>query len=112
MCVASSRGPGLFKEARLADLAAGTTVRLSLSADQKVVDNIIAEEPTLRGVLKTVDARKNTLVLSMQAGREPAAEEKSFVLASDAEIVVDDGRGRRAPSARTGLARRHRQRRA
>jgi hypothetical protein len=95
VCVANSRGPGLFKEARLADLVAGTTVRLSLSADQKVVDSIIAEEPMLRGVLKTVDAKKNTLVLSMQAGRESAVEEQAFDLPTDAEIVVDDGRGRR-----------------
>jgi transcriptional antiterminator Rof (Rho-off) len=95
VCVASPRGAGLFNEAKLADLAVGTVVGLSLSADQKVVDSIIAEEPMVRGVLKTVDAKKNTLSLSMQAGRERAAEEQSYVLAADAEILVDDGRGRR-----------------
>src|SRR5262245_8357773 len=95
VCVASSRRPGLFNETKLADLTVGTVVGLSLSADKKVVEGIVAEEPTVRGLVKTVDAKKNTLTLSIQAGREPAAEEKSYVLAADAEVVVDDGRGRR-----------------
>ena len=95
VCVGNSRGHGVFTEVKLADLAVGTVVGLTLSADQKVVDSIIAEEPTVRGLLKSVDAKKNTLVLSQRAGREPAPEETSYILAADAEIVVDDGRGRR-----------------
>lgn len=95
ICVGAARGPGLFKEAKLADLTAGTSVGLGLSADQKSVDSIVAEEPMARGILKSVDAKKRTLTIAAQGGREPAAEEKSYQLAADADVVVDDGRGRR-----------------
>jgi hypothetical protein len=96
VCIGGLRNSGLFKEAKLADLPVGTTVGLLLSADQKTVESIIADEPTVRGVLKAVDAKKNTLTINASAGREQAGEEKSYVLAADADIFVDDGRGRRS----------------
>ncbi|MSQ93207.1 MAG: hypothetical protein EXR98_01480 [Gemmataceae bacterium] len=86
---------GAFKEAKLADLSAGTSVLASLSADQKTVESIVAEEPTVRGQLKSVDAKKLTLTIAMPAGREEAAAEKIYSVAVDAEIGIDDGRGRR-----------------
>ena len=47
---------------------------LTLSADQKAVESILAEGPIVRGVLKGVDAEKHTLAISMAQGRgEPAA---------------------------------------
>src|SRR5688572_25615737 len=46
----SSGRRGAFKEAKLADLIAGTTVNLSLSADKKTVESIMAEGPLARGV--------------------------------------------------------------
>jgi hypothetical protein len=93
--VGSGRG-GLFKEVKLADLSQGTVVSLSLSADQKAVEGLVAEEPVVRGVLKSVDPAKNTLTVAGQPrGREQAAEDTTYAVAPDAEIAVDDGRGRR-----------------
>jgi hypothetical protein len=93
-------GGGLFKEVRLADLAAGVRVSLTLSADEKSVDSILAEGPTVRGQIKAVDGAKNSLTIllpSQQRGREEpaAAEEKTYTLTPDAEIAVDTGRGGR-----------------
>jgi Cu/Ag efflux protein CusF len=95
--IGMGRTPGVFKEAKLADLSAGLAVQLSLMADQKTVDSILAENPTVRGLLKAVDAKKRTLKVALAASqREPVGtEEHSYGLAADAEILVDDGRGRR-----------------
>src|SRR6266481_3584166 len=89
-----SRGRSVFREGKLADLPAGTTVTLTLSADQKAVESILAEGPVVRGQLKSVDAEKHTLTVSQQQGRgEPAADEKTYALARAAEVAVDDGHG-------------------
>jgi hypothetical protein len=96
VCVVSSRGFGLFKEAKLSDIAEGTVVGLSLSADKKSVDSIVADEPVVRGVVKSADATSNTLVLTTRGpGREAEVQEKSYALSPTAEVVIDDGRGRR-----------------
>jgi hypothetical protein len=86
---------GLFKEGKLSDLAAGVRIALTLSADQKTVESILAETPTVRGQLKAVDAAKKTLTIGQTAGRDQAGEDKTYSLAADAEVAVDDGRGRR-----------------
>lgn len=84
------------KEGKLADLTAGAAVTLSLSSDQAVVEAIVAEGPQVRGVLKSVDAVKNTISVSLAtATRDQATEDKSYALAPDVEVAVDDGRGRR-----------------
>jgi hypothetical protein len=86
---------GLYKEAKLAELAPGTVVGLVLTGEN-TVESIVAEEPTVRGILKGVDAKKNTLTVMAFAGREEAGEAKTYAVAADAEIAIDDGRGRRA----------------
>jgi hypothetical protein len=98
---------GLYKEAKVADLAAGIRVGLTLSTDQKSVEAIVAEGPTIHGKLKAVDADKNTLTITIatsgnggergrDGGREAITEEdKSYALTPDAEIALDDGRGSR-----------------
>jgi hypothetical protein len=98
--IGNSSGGGrsafVVKEGKLADLAAGAAVTLSLSSDQAVVESIAAEGPQVRGVLKSVDAVKNTISVSLtSATREQASEDKSYALAPDVEVAVDDGRGRR-----------------
>lgn len=96
ICVGAGRLGGLFREAKLADLTPDTLVGLALSADQKTVEAVVAEEPLVRGVLKAVDAKTNTLTVNHEGGRDGSeAGEKAYTLAADAEIVVDDGRGRR-----------------
>lgn len=87
---------GLAREGKLADLAPGATVSLTLSADAKTVDSILAEGPMVRGVLKSVDGPKNTLTIAMApTRREEAGEERTYAVDPNAEIAVDDGRGRR-----------------
>lgn len=94
------RAFGLLKECKLTDLTPGVTVTLALTADQKSVDAVIAEGPQVRGTLKSIDAEKKTLTLSLAVRRgegrgEPETEEKTYSVASNAEIGVDDGRARR-----------------
>ncbi len=87
---------GAYREASIKDIAQGAVVSLSLTADQKSVDGILAEEPTVRGILKSVDAKKRTVTMTTgPAQREQAAEDKAFTIAADADIAIDDGRGRR-----------------
>jgi hypothetical protein len=96
IATASSTGRfGVFKEAKLADLSPGVLLSLSLSADQKTVESIAAEGPTLRGPLVNVDLAKNVLTISRQDFREGRSEDKACVLAPRAEVAIDDGRGRR-----------------
>ena len=56
-------------EGKLADLMAGTLVSLALSADQKAVESILAEGPTVRGQMKGVDLVKNTLTVAVPPTR-------------------------------------------
>ena len=91
----------VLREVKLTDLGVGAKVLLSLSADQKTVQSIVAEGPTVHGVLKAIDATKNSVTVQFPGrsggrGEAPAAgEEVTYGLAADAEIAVDDGRGSR-----------------
>ncbi len=101
------RGGGAvgLREAKLADLLPGVMVHLALTADHKAVDAVIAEEPVVRGFVKGVDVKKSTLTVSLGAaggggarergGEAVANEEATYTIAADAEIGIDDGRGRR-----------------
>ncbi len=93
---------GLFREVKLGDLAPGVRVGLTMAADEKSVESVVAEGPMVRGQLKAVDADKKSLTIALpprgERGRGEAApigDEKTFTLAADAEIAVDDGRGGR-----------------
>jgi len=94
-------GSGVFKEAKLAELGTGIHVVLTLSADQKTVESILAEAPTIKGVLKAVDLTKKTLTVQTSGratGRDGAvteAEEKTFGFGTDVEVALDDGRSTR-----------------
>lgn len=103
VAVASSTGRRLvgLRQGKLADFAAGSLVTVNLAADGSTVESIIGEGPTLRGVLKSVDAEKRTVTIATSGGRggrergeAPAEETKTFALAARAEIAVDDGRGK------------------
>lgn len=96
---------GLYRAANLPDLTAGTTVLLVLNGDRTKVECIVAEEPSIRGMIQSVDPAAKTLTLAGAdaggvrggGGREqPApAQPTTFTFAPDVEIAVDDGRGRR-----------------
>jgi hypothetical protein len=84
------------KEGKLADLHAGALVTLTLTNDGKTIERIFAETPTLQGTVKSVDAGKGTITLTLPSrGRGEEAEEKTLSVGKDAEIGLDDGRGRR-----------------
>jgi RNA polymerase sigma factor (sigma-70 family) len=94
------RGSGLLKEGKLGDLTAGVWVTLILSADEKTVEAVLAENPTVRGLLKEFDTGKNTVTITRSVGgrgrgEEATEEVKTYALAPRAEIGIDDGRGRR-----------------
>jgi RNA polymerase sigma factor (sigma-70 family) len=80
----------------LADLPANTIVFLRLSADRKVVGSIRAEGQTIAGVVKAVDADKNTITLSVDVpkGEPKPDKDKTFALAKNAQISVDDGKAK------------------
>jgi len=93
------RGAGVFREGKLSQLLPGTMVSLTLTADKKTVDSILAEEPTVHGKIKSVDAGKNTITVLSGGGRRSReqpqdGEEHTYTVDKDAEIVVDEGRGR------------------
>lgn len=85
-----------FREGKLSDLVAGCTVTLALAADEQTVDSILAEGPMVRAALKRIDTATNTLTVTIPpTQRDQVAEDKSYTLAHDAEVGIDDGRGRR-----------------
>jgi hypothetical protein len=96
VCVGAGGGfrGGFFKEIKLKEVTPGSAVGLVLSGE-KIVESIIAEEPTVRGALKAIDAKKRSLTVSTGFGREQPDEEKTFQAADDVEVAIDDGRGRR-----------------
>src|SRR5712691_9767457 len=61
------------REAKLSDLTAGDSVTLTLSADQAVVEAIVAEGPLVRGTVKSVDTAKNSLTISGAAERRDSS---------------------------------------
>lgn len=75
----------------LADLPAGSVVTLKLSGDQKVAGSIRAEGQTVRGVLKAVDAAKNTLTL---AGKEG---DNTYEAAKEVQVHFQDAKLSKTP---------------
>ena len=55
---------------------------------------MVAEGPTLSGLVKEVGKNSLTVALGSYPGREPG-ETKTFELITDAVVLVDDGKGRR-----------------
>jgi small nuclear ribonucleoprotein (snRNP)-like protein len=85
-----------LKEVRLADLPIGAFAVLKLTPDLKYVQIIRAEGPTIRGVLKAVDAGKRQIQLTLGAGRRGEAdEEQTYAVDPGADVLLDDGKGRR-----------------
>jgi RNA polymerase sigma factor (sigma-70 family) len=102
---AAGRRVGAFREGKLADVAPGAHVLLLLSADQKVVECVLAEGPGVQGVIKSVDAGKGTITLTVPVSRRDTGDdEKTFRVAGDADIGVDDGRGKSSSVKEARLA--------
>jgi len=85
-----------IKEGMLADVKTGALATVKLSVDQKSVESLVAEGPNVFGVIKGVDTSGNTLTLQTRPARgDESAEEKTFTLAKDVDVLVDESGGRR-----------------
>jgi RNA polymerase sigma factor (sigma-70 family) len=90
------------KRGNLVGLPLGSVVGVNLLADHKTARSIHAERPQVSGVVKAVDAEKNTLTV------EDTGAEKTYTVAEDAKVEVDGRRGtlaEMAPGARVTLGR-------
>jgi len=95
-----------FQEGKLADLADGVVVTLSLSADQKQVVRIWVEGPTVQGILKAADAANHTITASVALTKGEPAVDKTFAVVRNVKIAIDDGRvkDKSKPAKASGLA--------
>jgi Cu/Ag efflux protein CusF len=85
-----------LKQVTLADLPVGALATLKLSVDGKQVQTIVAEGSTASGTVKSVDPAKKQITLTTRFGRgDDPGEEKVFEVASEADVLIDDGKGRR-----------------
>jgi RNA polymerase sigma factor (sigma-70 family) len=85
-----------LKAVKLVDLPVGALATLKLSVNGQQVLTLVAEGSTASGTVKAVDAGKKQITLTGRAGRgDVGSEEKAFDLASEATVLIDDGKGRR-----------------
>ena len=64
--------------------------------DQKQAQGVLAEGPSVFGVVKTVDAGNHSITVVQGPGRGgEAGEERTLAVPRDAQVVLDDGKGRR-----------------
>jgi len=81
-----------FRDGNLGDLTEGLTVTLRLDADRKVT-RVLAEGPTVQGVLKSLDAANLRLVATITAAKGEPGAEQTFALAKTVRVLVEDGKG-------------------
>jgi beta-lactamase regulating signal transducer with metallopeptidase domain len=82
-----------FEAGQLADVAEGAPVILRLSPDQKEVVGIWVEGPTLKGILKSVDADKPSITVTVAAKGEPE-QEKTFDVSKNAKLTISQDKGK------------------
>jgi hypothetical protein len=75
------------KDAKLADLKTGSQATLTLSKDQKTVVALSVTSPAIAAPLKSVDAAKNTITVTV--GTRAGKEDKTYQVSKDARITVD-----------------------
>src|SRR5262249_11318495 len=66
-----------------------------LSVDQKQAHGVLAEGPTLNGTVKSVDAGKNVLTLTVGSRGGQGGEERTVTLSGEAGGYLDGSKGRR-----------------
>jgi RNA polymerase sigma factor (sigma-70 family) len=74
------------KPGKLADLPKGALVNLGLCVHRKTARRVTAQGSQVSGVVKAVDAKKNTITVG----------EKTYTVARDASIAIDDKPGKLA----------------
>jgi RNA polymerase sigma factor (sigma-70 family) len=73
----------------LTDLAPGATAELQLTPDGKTVSAITVRPWSLHGGVQSVDAAKRTITVTSKG--EKGAVEKTFTLAKEARVLLNDG---------------------
>lgn len=73
-------------QGKLSDVQAGHTLHLQLSADKFEILRIDIHSPSVNGIVKSVDAGKNTLTVTLS--QKKPAEEQTYTLAPDAKIAL------------------------
>lgn len=89
-----------FQKGKPADLTEGSAVILRL-ADQKVI-RVWVEGPTVQGVLKSVDARNNTITATVALKKGEPAAEMMFTISKHAKLFIE-GQDKSKPSSLADL---------
>ncbi len=74
-------------EAKLQDLAVDMLVTLKLAGDQKVAGMVLAQWPSVQGILRGVDADKRTIALATPKKFDPDGE-TSYPVAKDVKVQL------------------------
>jgi beta-lactamase regulating signal transducer with metallopeptidase domain len=82
-----------FQPGKLADVAEGLPVTLRLSTDQKVV-GVWIEGPSLKAVLKSVDAANHLLTVAVSVAKGEPLQDKTFEVAKNAKLVIAADKGK------------------
>lgn len=83
----ADHGKGAGKQGKLADLRPGMRATLRLSEDGKSVVDIRVAAPTAQGVVKSVDAEKNSITITM--GEKDKATDVTHEIENGATIALD-----------------------
>jgi RNA polymerase sigma factor (sigma-70 family) len=79
----------------LAAVPPGAFVQVHLSADQKTARRVFAQGPECGGLVKAVDGDKSTITFDEEKG-DPELVGKTFPVANDAHVQIDDKPGKLA----------------
>lgn len=79
-----------LREGKLADVLPGSSAMARLSADQSQVTFLRIEGPGIGGLLKSVDPKNLSITIAIPKGRGEEPEEKTFTVAKDARIAIDN----------------------
>ncbi len=90
------------REGKLADLPERTEVSLQLSEDKKTVTAITARGPGLHAGVRSVDPAGNAITVGVK--EDGAVTDKTFVLAKDARVLLNDGLSKDTPDKEGKLA--------
>jgi RNA polymerase sigma factor (sigma-70 family) len=95
-----------FRQGKLADLTEGAVVTLRLSGDRHQVVRIWVEGPTVRGILKAVDAANRTLTATLDGKKGEPAADRTFAVAANARLFLDGGKAKdkAKPATKKSLA--------
>ncbi len=75
---------------KFADIVPGTMAIAGLSVDHSQITVLHIHGPNVTGLLKAVDPAKSSITIAIPKGRGEEPEEKTFAVAKDARITIDN----------------------